>query len=267
MRVIKDMAQTGTFKRTYGRKDRLFNSNVPHFSALRMGAKSLSPIPANKNWADLMPVDLEMLMNDTLGDCTCAATLHARQVWTFNTTGTMAVVTDAQALWEYETWAGYINGDASTDNGAAEQTILTEWLKQGIPIGTGGHTNPLHAFIEIDPRNLNDVRRAIYECGVVYIGFDVPQSLENGDPPALWDVVPGQEQPVGGHAIILTGYDASSFNLISWGMKYAMTTNFFETFTDECYALVSTDWVNSTGSTPLGMTMADLDARMASLRN
>src|ERR1700733_8795663 len=166
----------------YGRKDRRFDPRIPHYSSLLqmkgIVSAASSPIPASHDWASKMPNSLGYLLNDQLGDCTCAATLHAKQVWSFNVDPTMATVVDSEALWEYENWAGYVNGDPSTDNGADEQTILTDWLKQGILLSDGTHDH-LTAFVELDVRNLNDVRRAIYESGLVYIGFNVPQSIEN----------------------------------------------------------------------------------------
>ncbi len=248
--------------RCFGRLPRTFDSRIPHLSALSMSAKAPAPIPVSHDWAAGMPADLLMLMNDSLGDCTCAAVLHALQVWT-HTTATMQVVTDTEALWMYENWAGYVPGDPSTDQGANEQTILTDWLKNGVLL-TGGKKNHISAFIEVDPRNLNDVRRAIYESGLVYIGFEVPQSLENNDPP-LWEIVPGQEQIVGGHAIVLTGYDATTFSLISWGQKFKMTTSFFSKFTDEVYALVDHNWATATGKTPLGISLQTLIDQMKAL--
>jgi hypothetical protein len=264
------MAQPGSFTPKFGRKDRRFDPRIPHYSALRMGVKApLPPIPSSHNWATGMPADTGYLLNDQLGDCTIAGILHARQVWTFNATGTMAVVSDAEALWAYESWAGYVNGDPNTDNGADEQTILTDWFKQGIRLN-GGSSIPrdhISAFIEVDPRNLSDVRRVIYEAGVCYIGFNVPSSLENSTPPQVWDVVQGQTNIVGGHAVVLTGYDGTTFDLLSWGSKYKMTIRFFETFTDETYCLINKDFVAATGKIPLGLSLQMLDNQMDALRH
>lgn len=253
----------------YGRQARKFDPRIPHCSALMMANAPSSAIPAAKNWADGMPSDLGMLLNDQLGDCTCAGMLHAMQVWTYNASGTMRGMVDSEALWAYENFAGYNPQDPNTDQGGVEQTILTDWLKQGVLLADGSRDH-LSAFFEVDPRNTADVRRTIFECGVAYIGFNVPQSLENdmgnGGVPQVWDVVAGQDQPVGGHCVILTGYDGQTFDLISWGSKYKMTESFFTTFTDETYAVIDADWIKSTGSTPLGMTLAQLDAQMSAIR-
>jgi hypothetical protein len=237
------------------------------------GRAPLPPIPDSADYGAKLPADVGMLMNDSLGDCTCAGVLHAIQTWTANA-GTIAPVTDANALVLYEAWAGYnpgapraTDGTNPTDAGADEQTILTDWATEGFYLTAGGPVDRLAAFVELDPRNQGDVRRAIYTGAVVYIGFNVPKSLENTDPaPFSWDVVPGQTQSVGGHCVILNSYTLSDFGLVSWGLKYRMTNAFFSTFCDEAYALVSTDWIAAGGATPLGMSLADLEKQMGALR-
>src|ERR1700677_1036737 len=66
-----------------GRLHRTYDSRVPHMSALLAG-QTLTPPPASADYTKGMPADLGMMLNDTLGDCTCAAVYHAIQVWTFN---------------------------------------------------------------------------------------------------------------------------------------------------------------------------------------
>jgi len=40
----------------------------------------------------------------------------------------------------------------------------------------------------------------------------------------------------------------------------------FEQFVDEAYALIDEDWVNSTGRTPAGLSMQQLNQAMQALR-
>lgn len=247
-----------------GRRPRTFRPEVPHWSALRMMAKPLAPIPAKKSWLAGMPPDFGMMLNDQLGDCTCAAIYHARQVWSFNGQGTEDTEPDAEVLATYEQACGYVPGDPSTDHGGVEQDVLGYWSNTGIPLADGTR-DKLLAWIEIDPRNLDDVRRAIYECGLVYIGFNVPAYLMSGAVPALWDVDPTADNSiVGGHAIVLPGYSvaSASFDLVSWGAAYRMTEEFFAAFVDEAYALGDQQWINATGQTPLGLSTAALEAQM-----
>lgn len=232
-----------------------------------------APIPAAKSWLTDMPSDFGMMLNDQLGDCTCAAMFHARQVWSFNAAGSEATESDADVLDAYEEACGYNPSDPTTDQGGNEQSVLTWWTQTGIKTAAAGR-DKLLAFIEIDPRHTDDVRRAIYECGLVYIGFNVPGWLmASGQIPAVWNADPDADNSiVGGHAIVLPGYDFANlaaaqgtFDLISWGANYRMTTSFFSQFVDEVYALADHAWVTQTGQTPLGLTVAELEAQMAAL--
>jgi len=67
------------------------------------------------------------------------------------------------------------------------------------------------ACAEVDPRNGDDVKRTIYDCGLAYIGFNVPQSvmLPNQAPPQVWNYMPNEPNVIGGHAVVLAGYDSN----------------------------------------------------------
>src|SRR5215813_7728047 len=69
--------------RKLGRTPRSYNPRIPHLSAILAG-KQVPPPPPSVNYSGKMPADFGMMMNDTLGDCTCAAFYHAIQVWSFN---------------------------------------------------------------------------------------------------------------------------------------------------------------------------------------
>ena len=120
----------------------------------------------------------------------------------------------------------------------------------------------------MDPRNPDDVKRTINDCGVAYIGFNVPQSVQppNQPPPAVWDYVPGESTIIGGHAVVLAGYNAQGARVISWGQYYTMTWQFFAHFVDEVYAIADPEWVASKGTTPAGFTLAQLEAQMQALK-
>jgi hypothetical protein len=69
----------------------------------------------------------------------------------------------------------------------------------------------------------------------------------------------------GGHAVVLAGYDAEGFRLISWGQYYTMTWAFFAKYVDEVYALADPVWIAAKGTTPGGLTLAQLQAQMQAL--
>jgi hypothetical protein len=60
---------------------------------------------------------------------------------------------------------------------------------------------------------------------------------------AIWDVEPKADNTiVGGHAVVLAGYNASGAWVISWGQYDTMTWAFFEKFVDEAYAITDPLW-------------------------
>jgi len=265
------MAET---KRTFklGRTARAFDPRVPHLSAL-MAGKPLPPPPPSADNTKGMPQELGMMLNDKLGDCTCAAVYHAIQVWTFNTTAGKGMVTQPDSDVEklYELACGYKPSTPGEGPGGNEQHVLAYLLNHGAPTGAGGSTrDKIAAFVEVDPRVTDDVKRTIADCGVAYIGFQVPATImpQGQEPPKVWDIDPSDPNPqiVGGHAVVLAGYDAKGARVISWGSYYTMTWNFFAKFVDEVYAIADQDWVNKTGKTPGGLTLSQLEEQMQALQ-
>lgn len=243
-----------------------FDSRVPQLGPrlARLGA-ALPPAPAKKDWPKSSKVTAwGMMLNNSLGDCVIAAKCHAVLEWTA-LTGLKKAVTlpDPVILAGYEAVGGYVPGDPSTDEGCIEQDVLSYLMKTGLA------GNKLAAFVEVDPRNLDDVKRTIADCGLAYIGFNVPNYLMNGltAPGSVWDLDPSGDNGIaGGHAVILAGYDVTGATVISWGSKYRMTWPFFAQFCDEAYALADATWVRVTGDTPGGLTLALLEEQMAALK-
>lgn len=66
-----------------------------------------------------------------------------------------------------------------------------------------------------------------------------------------------------GHCVILYAYDSVGPTCVSWGSLYKMTWDFFTSYTDAVYSIVSNDWVINTGKTSLGMTTAELEELMS----
>lgn len=254
-----------------GRLPRARNPRIPHLSAL-LGGRMLPSIPASIDYTKALPASLGMMLNDSLGDCTCAAVYHAIQVWSANANPPIDTEPDSNVEALYEEACGYNPADPSTDQGGVEQEVLAYLLNTGAPIGAGGmQRHKIAAFVEVDPRNLDDIRDAIASCGVCYIGFNVPTYLMANGPPATWDVDPSGDQSIeGGHAVVLAGYesqgDGGNFIVISWGQVYRMTPAFFAQYVDEAYAIADSDWVKATGLTPCGVDLADLEAQMQALR-
>jgi len=257
----------------FGRKPRRYDPRVPHFSALT-AAMTLAAPPASVDYTTALPAALGMFGNDSLGDCTCAAIYHALQVWSANAQKVIDTEPDEDAVLLYEGACGYnpsaapVDGQNPTDQGGDEQSVLTYVMLSGAPTGAGGaDRHRIAAFVEIDPRNFDDVKLAIATGGLVYLGFEVPSYMPEAAG-STWDVQPGPNcNIVGGHAVIAAGYDANGLDIISWGAKYRMTWAFWSEFVDEAYLLADPSWIEATGKSPGGLSLTDLETQMQALND
>lgn len=230
-------------------------------------APAAASIPDSRDNSAGMPDDLGQMLNDRLGNCTCAAFYHARQVWTFEAGGGMTTDLDSDVLALYESACGYNPADPTTDQGGNEQDVLNYLLNTGAQIRGIPGIDKIAAYVEIDQKNFDAIKRTIYECGVAYIGVNLPQSVMDnaGDNSIPWDVG-GDTSIAGGHAVILVGYDKNTFTCISWGRRYTLTKAFLATYLEEIYGIIDKSWIMATGKTPFGMTLADLETAMESLK-
>jgi hypothetical protein len=252
-----------------GRLARSHNKNIPMLHTLTAG-QVLPPVVPSVDYTQKMPANLGVMKNDTLGDCTCAAYYHAIQVWSANTSGQIDTEPDVDVVNLYEQACGYKPSQGGEGPGGNEQHVLTFILKKGAPYGANGQQrHNIIAFVEVDVKNIDNVKRTIYDCGVSYIGFNVPQYImpPGEDPLPVWDLNPKADNTiVGGHAVVLAGYDANGARVISWGQYYTMTWAFFEKFVDEAYAIADPEWISAKKTTPGGLTVQQLEQAMQALK-
>jgi hypothetical protein len=248
----------------FGRQARKFDPRVKHLGAVLAQHPALPAVPAEANWTHGIK-DFGMMLNDTLGDCTCAAVFHARQIWTANT-AVESTEPDAMVLKLYEKACGYNPADPNTDGGGVEQHVLSYLYNTGVPLADGT-VDKILGYVEVNVQNHTEVKITINEFGLAYIGISVPNSIydASGEPLQVWDYVPGSDIE-GGHAIILVGYDPTGLTFISWGGLYKMTWAFFDNYCEEAYAIVDKNWIAKTGKTPLSMTMQQLEDLMKEIK-
>lgn len=263
-----------------GRLPRTYDPRVPHHAVLKamLKAQQLTPlvIPNSHDNSSKLPADLGMMLNDQLGDCSCAAVYHLIQLASNDAQGQLITEPDTVVLDLYREM-GYKGGvdasyDAKSDQGCVLQDVLAHLLNQGAPMADGTRHKVLY-YAEVDCTNLLDVCEVIYHFGAAYIGFSVPKGFmeDVGRGDNFWDVHYTYGAPVGGHCVILPGYtDAKSapvFDVISWGQKnIRMSPAFFQKYVDEVYAIVDPLWIKQTGRTPYGIDIATLEAQASALR-
>lgn len=235
----------------YGKLDPLHESVAPRVKVSDHLAVTPA-VPAVVDWASKVGT-WPMYMNNAIGDCTCAALAHALEAWTTYSQGTTLALQDSDVLNLYEAVSGYNPQTGANDNGAIEQKVL-EYVQQ---YGIGGHK--IRAFAQVDHTNLAEMKQALDIFGSVYLGFQVPQSCEQqfgaGQP---WTVVPGSPT-VGGHAINLQKWDADYMYPVTWGKLQPMAPDFWLTYGDEAWVIITDDWINKqTGLTPGGLNLNGL---------
>ena len=207
-----------------------------------------------------------MMMNDSIGDCTCAALGHGIQVMTLNASAEVTVP-DSTILTAYEA-SGYDPGDPSTDQGWGCQDALNYWMKHGLD----GHK--IAGWAQIDPEDIQLVKTAIDIFGFVDIGIALPITAQNQ---GYWSVVPSEKNgdgmpgSWGGHSVVCPDYDQFGFRAITWGMRMGMSYNFWKEYVNpevggECYCVFSYDWINSAQSSPSGFAVSDLIADLNEIR-
>jgi len=210
---------------------------------------ALPKAPAKCEYA--MKVAYGMDFNGTLGDCVVAGWIHLAQAVAEENGGTYTQPTGPAIKTEYFKLTG------GADTGLVESTFLQTAQKSPI-LGA-----QVDVFAPVDHTNLAEVKSTIYVFGSLFLGVALPQSAENQFP-GNWTVVPGSPI-VGGHCVLAIGQDLTGIYLVTWGRVIKATWEWFSTYVDEAYAVLTTEQV-AAGRGPLKqLDIARLRADIASL--
>lgn len=198
-----------------------------------------------------------MMQNDKYPLCACAAAGHMIQQWTADT-GKMVVLSDGQVLETYR----YFAGD-NLEAGAHMLDVLKHWRRHGI----GQHK--VAGFAQLDLRNSDQVKSAVWLFGNCYVGLALPNRIAHAPDPRKvpWSVA-GQIANAesapnlhNGHCVPIMGYDEENLYIVTWGALISMTWEFCSIYMDEAYAVLSTDWISKkSGEAPSGFDLAALES-------
>jgi hypothetical protein len=171
------------------------------------------------------------------------------------------------AIAGYAAATGYDPATGANDNGACELDILKYWMITGLPVSDKGALDRLDGFAVIAPADIVSIISAIYTFGTVYAGLDMPITADDeftaGVPWRDTSAAPGS---LGGHMVPLIGVTPAGPLCVTWGRKQRMTWQWWQKYGVESYAVLRREWVGSKGITPPGMTMAQLDAKIVSIK-
>ncbi len=224
----------------------------------------LPPPPPARDWTGKLPLDIGMYRNDVLGDCTCASAAHLIQVWTSQAGMAPIWVSESDVVSAYSAIGGYDPTNPASDGGCVMLDVLNYWRKTGI----GDHR--IGAYVKVDHSKIGHVQAAIDYFGAVYVGANLPLSARDTD---YWlgtlpGVIPHGTQQAGswgGHCMGAGGYDRSGVSFLTWGKRQRADWLWWLEYVDECYAIVSTDWIGGNGLAPVGLDIAKLNAFLGSL--
>ena len=233
--------------------------------------EALPAIPSNWRYAhDLHHVP--MFANDQFGCCTCASNGHRIVAQEFASQQKELQVNDADVLEVYSAVTGFRIGDPSTDNGAYMLDVANYMRRVGMGRERDGTRHTIAAFVKVDHTDLDEVKAACNIFGGVWVGVWLPLSAQSqtgegrqwtapqGKPTGDWE--PGSW---GGHAIEVTAYNSRVAMAYTWGEEQYMTWGFWKTYVDECYAMISEDWLRG-GKSPRGFDMTRLQGLLSELR-
>jgi hypothetical protein len=204
----------------------------------------------------------EMMVNDRVGDCTCAAAGHMILEWTTNAENPY-VPGDQQILAAYSAITGYDPVTGANDNGAVVLDVLNYWRKEGVA------DHKITAYVGLELKNHSDLKDAVYLFENAYLGVLLPRTAQGQK---VWSVPPGgpagQGAPGswGGHAVPVVAYDARGVTVVTWGSLLRMTWTFYDTYCDEAFAVLSQDIIDqATKKAPGGFDFAALQADLQAL--
>lgn len=203
-------------------------------------------VPSVTNWG--------MLGNDQYGDCTFAGMVHAFMATANDEKETETFPTTDQVV------GCYLDYNKGKDTGCVEAQLLQYWKTNTVL------QHELLAFAPVPVSNLDEIKQVIHNFGVCYIGIAVPAACETQfaqhKPWAITNT-PADNQILGGHCVILVGYDAQYFYAITWGAVQKVEYSWLTKYMDEAWALITPE-IAKKGSYN-GLNLAQLQADIAKL--
>lgn len=208
---------------------------------------------------------IRMYGNDRLGDCTCASMAHGVDLHERSAKQVDTQLSTDDVVRVYSAVSGYDPATGVNDNGAYLLDVLRVMRTKGMGLQKNGTPHTISAYAKVDHTNLDEVRAAIYTFGGVYVGAGLPVSAENEfDAQEPWSDLRDDWGSWGGHALWAPGFTSEFVTLTTWGRRQRATWDWFETYVDEVWAVISPDWFDGS-KTPRGLNVKALQEALATL--
>ena len=219
---------------------------------------------APKNFGhERLVVNWQPLGNIQYGDCVFAGAAHETMLWNREASRT-AIFTDADVLSDYSAVTGFNPSDPSSDNGCDMQVAASYRRKTGVR-DAKGQRHLVTAYLAITPKDVEELKQAIYLYSAVGIGIEFPNTamtqFNQGKP---WTVVRGASIE-GGHYVPAVGYNSRYLYVVTWGKVQQMSWAFYKKYNDESIAYISEEMLNGDVSLE-GFNLAQLELDLKQLK-
>ncbi|HLX90975.1 MAG TPA: hypothetical protein VKR32_04800 [Puia sp.] len=224
--------------------------------------KHLTDTPTEWNWGGKVKSNKwGMMRNNVLDICTCAAAGHFIMLWTSNT-GKLIEPRVISIIETYSAITGFDSKTGKNDTGAYLIDVLKYWRKYFI----GGHR--IFAFAQLENKNRELLKQAIYLFGGCYAGLALPTSAKTQ---LIWSVPKEGTKGNGApgswtdHCVLIIGYNQDGLRIITWGAEKVMTWDFWEAYCEESYAVFSDDFLKKSKN-PAGINLKGLRRDIEALK-
>lgn len=201
------------------------------------------PVPTVDDW--------RMLANDHYGNCTFAGIVHARMANADVLEIPYTAPSDDEVVKEY---LEFTNGE---DKGAVVADLLKHWQTKEV------FDCQLKAYAPSDKADFVELKSIIAALGFAYVGVQLPVTYADqfrANQPWTLTGTPADNNLVGGHCIILVGYNKDYVYSITWGKVQAMTWEWLQSYLEESWALITPEVVEKGkyGSLDLDRLLQDI---------
>jgi hypothetical protein len=172
-----------------------------------------------------LPHDGHPLGNDRVGNCGIAGPAHFGR-WEDKILGLPETIGEEQALAEYTALTGWDPNVPDSDIGVYAIDVMKWWRTRGL------FGRLIEMFAQVDFRDPEEMARAIFLLGGVFVCLGLPNAAFGAD---TWDTWADDGGPGGGHLVWYSGTELVN----SWGQKIRVAPAFLSRYCFDAYAVVS----------------------------
>ena len=203
---------------------------------------------------------------DGIGDCTIAEAAHAFTALGVYAGKPQVLFSDAEVISVYSDISGYNPSTGAGDDGCQMQDVLNYLRNTGMA-DVNGNIHKVTAYAALgNPADIQLLSQVLKTFGYVYVGINCPASAMDQFGNGPWTYEPGSPDE-GGHCIGLHrrqpyGSRVGVFGMATWGAIQPATIGFIQHYVEEAWAVVTPDWIEASGSSCDGVSLAQLESDM-----